>query len=107
MVVRSYHTCHWPGCTLAVKPRLWGCRAHWYQLPIEIRQEIWRTYRPGQEVDKQPSRAYVAAARKAQDYAREYEATKAQGGKRVVPVPDKDAADVPFSEVRELFEGLK
>lgn len=23
---------------------------------------IWRTYRPGQEIDKKPSRAYIAAA---------------------------------------------
>lgn len=64
------HTCHWPGCQVAVPPRLWGCRAHWFALPRRLRAAIWRTYRPGQELTKDPSPAYLAAAKEAEDYAR-------------------------------------
>lgn len=63
------HRCHWPGCPVEVPPKLWGCRAHWFQLPKAIRDRIWATYRPGQEIDKSPSREYVAAAMEAHDWA--------------------------------------
>lgn len=62
------HHCHWPGCTAQVPPSMWGCRAHWYSLPVTLRTPIWRSYRPGQEVSATPSREYVAAARAAQDW---------------------------------------
>lgn len=62
------HTCHWPGCSKPVPPRMWGCRPHWYKLPQQIRDRIWSTYRAGQEITKTPSREYVAAAREAQDW---------------------------------------
>jgi len=55
------HTCHWPGCTKRVAPALWGCMAHWMKLPQELRNAIWRAYRPGQEKDKTPSPEYVRA----------------------------------------------
>ena len=45
-----------------------ACRPHWFQLPQFIRREIWGTYRKGQEVDKRPSRAYLAAFQKAEDF---------------------------------------
>lgn len=60
------HTCHWPGCAKPVPPKLWGCKAHWYALPQHLRDRIWSTYRPGQEVTKTPSTAYVHAAREVQ-----------------------------------------
>lgn len=59
------HTCHWPGCGKSVPPAMWGCRVHWFRLPIEIRNLIWRTYRPGQETSKTPSAEYVEAAKAA------------------------------------------
>jgi len=62
------HHCHWPGCTAQVPPAMWGCRKHWYSLPITLRTAIWRSYKPGQEVSATPSREYVAAARAAQDW---------------------------------------
>ena len=62
------HTCHWPGCNVAVKPAMWGCRKHWGMLPERIRREIWAAYRAGQEVDKRPSQRYIDAARAAQDW---------------------------------------
>jgi hypothetical protein len=62
------HTCHWPGCKKEVPPSLWGCRFHWFSLPHELRAKIWRTYRPGQEIDKKPSPEYIAAAKEVQDW---------------------------------------
>lgn len=63
------HNCHWPGCAVEVPPKLWGCKRHWFALPKEIRDRIWRTYRPGQEIDKAPSDEYVQAAKAARAFA--------------------------------------
>lgn len=65
------HGCHWPGCDQQVPPALWGCRPHWFKLPLAIRNKIWAAYRPGQEIDMRPSRGYVVAAREAQDWITE------------------------------------
>lgn len=62
------HHCHWPGCTRQVPPALWGCKSHWFALPQGIRDAIWSTFKPGQEVTARPSREYVAAAQAAQDW---------------------------------------
>ena len=67
-----YHECHWPGCKMQVPPAMWGCRVHWYQLPQAIRARIWSTYKPGQEIKLNPSRAYVLAAIEAQEWIAEY-----------------------------------
>ena len=56
------HTCHWPGCEAAVPPKMWGCKPHWYKLPLRLRQEVWNAYRPGQEIDKIPSLLYIQVA---------------------------------------------
>lgn len=56
------HTCHWPTCEQEVPPKMWGCRKHWFTLPQNLRSEIWRTYRPGQEITKDPSDEYTAVA---------------------------------------------
>lgn len=56
------HTCHCPGCGKPVPPKLWGCKAHWDALPQQLRDLIWSTYVPGQEITKKPSREYLAAA---------------------------------------------
>lgn len=47
---------------------MWGCRQHWFALPKGIRDEIWRTFRPGQEQSKTPSQEYVAAAQRAREW---------------------------------------
>lgn len=70
------HHCHWPGCTKRTPPAMWGCRAHWYKLPLSIRTRIWRTFRPGQEKSKTPSREYIEAAKAAQDWISEHEKGK-------------------------------
>lgn len=66
------HTCHWPGCKVQCKPAFWGCRQHWYALPKDIQNEIWRTYEAGQEQTMTPSDAYLRAANRAQAWIRDY-----------------------------------
>lgn len=65
---RARHTCHATGCDLAVPPKMFTCRRHWFRLPKSYRDAIWATYRPGQEVTKDPSPEYLEAARAAVRY---------------------------------------
>lgn len=66
------HTCHWPGCAAEVPPKLWGCGKHWYRLPKVLRDEVWRTYVPGQEITKTPSAEYLAVAMKVQAWCQKH-----------------------------------
>lgn len=59
------HVCHAVGCTTPVPPRLLMCGRHWAMVPKALQREVWATYRHGQEVDKRPSQAYLAAAHRA------------------------------------------
>lgn len=64
------HSCHWPGCKVQVKPAAWGCRRHWFLLPLPIRTKLWQTYVPSQEENNaKVTKAYLAAAEEAQAYA--------------------------------------
>lgn len=65
------HHCHWPGCDKSVPPKLWGCKMHWYSLPQHLRELIWDTYIPGQEITKTPSKEYIEAAKKVQQWIKE------------------------------------
>jgi hypothetical protein len=67
------HHCHWPGCDKQVPPAMWGCKAHWFKLPRALRNKIWATYEPGQEVDMTPSADYLAVAQEVQDWIRTQE----------------------------------
>ncbi len=62
------HTCHWPTCNVEVPPKLWGCKNHWFKLPKRLRDRIWVTYKPGQEITKTPSTAYLKVALEVQDW---------------------------------------
>jgi hypothetical protein len=62
------HACHWPGCRREVPPAMWGCKSHWFMLPKYLRDAIWRTYVPGQEITKTPSREYLDAADNVQQW---------------------------------------
>lgn len=64
------HTCHWSGCNKQVPPAMWGCREHWFKLPLRLRNRIWRAYKPGQEVTLTPSREYLDAAKEVDDWIR-------------------------------------
>jgi hypothetical protein len=43
-------------------------RGHWYMLTAKLRAAVWAAYVPGQEIRKNPSEAYLKAAREAIDY---------------------------------------
>lgn len=58
---RMDHMCHGK-CGKKCPPWLWGCLDCWRRLPLSIREAIKESYRPGQEVDKRPSREYIASA---------------------------------------------
>lgn len=62
------HLCHHPTCERPVPPEMLACKPHWFMLPDELRRQIWRTYRPGQEKDKRPSREYIDSFKQAEDY---------------------------------------
>lgn len=64
------HHCHWPGCEKKVPPAMWGCYRHWMKLPKWLRDKVWAVYRPGQEVDKDPSPEYLAVANEVQAWIR-------------------------------------
>jgi hypothetical protein len=53
------------------------CKRHWFMLPKRLRDEIWRTYRPGQERDKKPSAEYMAAFAATTAFIREKESAEA------------------------------
>jgi len=53
------HICHALNCDKQVPPKLFMCRKHWYMVPRILRAEVWRHYRPGQEIDKQPTEKYL------------------------------------------------
>ncbi len=57
------HLCHAPGCNKEVPPAMFACKPHWFALPKKVRDAIWREYRTGQEIDKQPSLRYMAVQR--------------------------------------------
>jgi hypothetical protein len=56
---------------------MWGCRTHWFKLPKHLRDRVWATYRPGQEISKDPSAAYLKVSREVQAWIKEQ---PAQGG---------------------------
>lgn len=63
----AVHRCHAIGCETEVEPKLLMCRPHWKMVPKFLQKEIWRWYRPGQEIDKKPSREYMAVQKLAID----------------------------------------
>ena len=65
------HFCHWPGCKKQCPPAMWGCREHWFRLPKFLRDLIWRTYKPRQEITMTPSEEYIDAAEQVQKWIKE------------------------------------
>lgn len=74
----TVHTCHARNCTTPVPAKLLMCLKHWRMVPLALQRAVWRYYRPGQEVDKKPSRDYLAAARAAIDAVAAIEAKEKQ-----------------------------
>lgn len=74
-VVPQPHACHWPsGCTTQVKPNMWGCSKHWFLLPRHLRNKVYATYRPGQEIDnRSPSMQYIRVLEEIRVWVKENE----------------------------------
>jgi hypothetical protein len=62
------HYCHVSGCKIQVAPKYLMCMGHWRRVPADLQRAVWRTYRPGQEVTKDPSPEYLAAAKAACEF---------------------------------------
>lgn len=56
------HHCHAHECNIDVPPKMFMCKKHWFSLPGDLRDRIWNEYRSGQEIDKSPSRRYLAVS---------------------------------------------
>jgi hypothetical protein len=39
------HTCPGPSCLVKVTEDRLACRPHWYQVPKNLRDRVWSTYR--------------------------------------------------------------
>jgi hypothetical protein len=61
----SEHFCHAKACKVIVSPNMLMCKEHWYMVSADLRKAVWREYRPGQEVDKEPTAEYLKTAQKA------------------------------------------
>jgi hypothetical protein len=72
------HHCHAEGCNVEVPPKLLMCRKHWFMVPKNLQARIWATYRPGQEIDKNPSPEYREAQRAAIDAVKAKQRTTTQ-----------------------------
>ena len=62
------HACHNPNCGLPCPPHLVCHRSEWFALPRPLRTAVWINYRPGQEDDKRPTKAYVIALQDCIDF---------------------------------------
>ena len=55
----SRHKCHARVWQVPVPPEMLMCLRHWRRVPRSIQKAVWREYRPGQEITKDPSAAYL------------------------------------------------
>lgn len=67
------HHCHAIGCEVETNPKMFMCRKHWYKLPKATRDGVWRVYRRGQEIDKEPSEEYIFVTSEARRWLHEKE----------------------------------
>jgi len=51
---------------------MWGCREHWYRLPKFLRDRIWASYEPGQEIEMTPSGEYLNVTDEVQKWIRDH-----------------------------------
>lgn len=49
--MKSGHRCAAIRCEHIIPPEMLMCYAHWKKVPKPIQNEVWRTYRKGQEND--------------------------------------------------------
>lgn len=71
------HHCHATACKIPVPPEMFMCRKHWFSLPKELRNKIWKTYREGQCDDWNPSKEYCLAAKECLEFIAKKEGIQA------------------------------
>ena len=59
------HICPAPGCKKEISTKYFMCSEHWAKVDNADKIKINQFYRPGQEIDRNPSPLYVKAARSA------------------------------------------
>jgi hypothetical protein len=52
-------------CEKEVPPKLLMCLTHWRMVPRRLQRLVWKHYRPGQEIDKRPTREYLDVMKRA------------------------------------------
>lgn len=72
------------------------CMRHWRMVPRIIQQQVWANYRPGQEVDKHPSEAYLVVQRVA---------VEAVARKEGMPIPWHPAGDDDHEDREPIMPG--
>jgi hypothetical protein len=79
------HTCHALGCDLKVPPKRLMCLKHWRMVPNQIQDQVWAYYRPGQEIDKRPTKDYLVAAGAAVQWVYEREQRESRRRNQTTP----------------------
>ncbi len=92
------HLCHAIECETPVPPKMFMCLKHWRMVPKNMQDAIWRLYRPGQEIDKNPSWEYLDATVDAMRFVRE----KEKPGSTILP----DDGDVVLANILNEHESL-
>jgi len=59
------HLCHAYGCNAHVPPKMLMCLKHWRMVDPRIQRLVWSTYFNGQEIRKDPTKAYILVQRSA------------------------------------------
>lgn len=80
MISDPKHLCHAKNCTRVVPSAMLMCPQHWRMVPWNLQAQVWARYVPGQETRKDPSNAYLRAARAAIEAVAEKEAQRAAEG---------------------------
>jgi hypothetical protein len=70
------HECLWPDCGRLIPLSHWGCKAHWYKLPAQLRTRIGRAYRAGVDTGTHPTRGWRRAHAEALAWIEHYEAQR-------------------------------
>jgi hypothetical protein len=60
--VKRVYTCHWPGCGTAIPAAHWACQAHWWKIPLGLRNILSRAWQTLRAVRAQPAGAETARA---------------------------------------------
>lgn len=55
------HVCPYPGCAQRLPEQVFACRPHWFSLPQDIRNGVWRAYRRHGIGSEELLEAHVAA----------------------------------------------